>query len=385
MFPKVTELWASCLVLPSWGLALLGGGWAGTEHGGWRSYGIRAPGPRGGSASGRSPGGGFSAAPEGPSSTSSRAISVPALIRPPCRGPPGSPRWPAGQGRGRQSAGLAEGAGGARPPNHSVQRGVAASGPPKARARGWGGPPRWQDRALGGRHCLGTRGLSARVGAARERASQQQGARGPSGPAPWAGRQGRSPAAEAQAGLQLQPGNRSRAERHAAPGCSGDLKLPRAPEAAPAPGQSAERVPQGSRPQGMAGGAQPPGPPRHPQSSSAQVGGQGSAHTGAPGQAGTWLQVGAQGREALGRPRGAGPWALSGVRPGTSQKVRAWPEGGLLPMGPEVRLGQGPCALRALQGMSRWWEKGRGRDGGATVTAERGVHSGDRDRLYRLE
>lgn len=206
---------------------MLGGGWAGTEQGGWRAYGIRAPGPWGSSAVEGAPVGASLPPPGAPSSTSTRVTSVPGS---PLTALPEASREPGVASRARM--------------------GLAVCW---ARRRGWGSQV-FKPQCPKRRGCLGsTQGPGPGVGwppalagpgtgwAALPRdpgsvsqsgccpgsgASQQQGARGPSGPAPWAGRQGRSPAAEAQAGLQLQPGNRSRAEQHAAPGCSGHLKLP---------------------------------------------------------------------------------------------------------------------------------------------------------------
>lgn len=142
---------------------MLGGGWAGTERGGWRGHpagvlmAFGLPAPQGGSRSGKSPGGGLCHRGRHPSTRDTVAISEPGSLTrgSHARRPLGTPMWPAGQGSGPAACRAGpKGLGEARPPNHSVQRGVAASGPPKARIWGWGGPPPWQGWASGGRRCL---------------------------------------------------------------------------------------------------------------------------------------------------------------------------------------------------------------------------------------
>lgn len=187
------------------------GGWAGTEQRDWLGHpagvlmALRIRAPRGGSGGGKSPGGGpwLSLCP-----------AIPAGAAMPRR-PLGTPMWPAGQGLGPAACRAGpKGLGEARPPNHSVQRGVAASGPPKARIWGWGGPPPWQGRASGGRCCLGTGWSVGQSGCCPRSQGERQRGYGdrvaqPLGQGVRAGAQ----SAEVQDRLQLQPGNKRRAER----------------------------------------------------------------------------------------------------------------------------------------------------------------------------
>lgn len=133
------------------------------------------------------------------------------------QGPLG-PMWPVGQGIGLVACWAGpHGGGETRPPNHSVQRGVA-TGPSKARDPEGGAPPPWQGPRLVGGTVSGPGGLLARAHPARSPAEPAAGGTGTKWPSPWAGCQGQSPEG---CGSDSSPSRRIRAGQvgQREPGC----------------------------------------------------------------------------------------------------------------------------------------------------------------------
>lgn len=162
------------------------------------------------------------------------------------------------------------GAGGSQASKPQCPKGCGCLRPTQGPDLGAGWPPPWQGLASGGRRRLGTGWSVNQSGCC----PGSPGYRDPVARPPGQGVRAGAQSAEVPARLQI--GNRSRQSgQQSGQGAPGTWGLDPVPSPEPREG-----TPWLPAPTGWLEGAQPPGTPHHAHSSSVQVGGQGSAHTG---------------------------------------------------------------------------------------------------------